>query len=102
MPNKSQFDSHEKYLKWYKNYRTLKRDKLLKYNRIYRKNHRTEEVKIKDKVRSKVYQALIRGLIFKKPCEVCGSLKSQAHHEDYSKALDIIWLCRTHHNEKHR
>ena len=26
----------------------------------------------------------------------------QAHHEDYSRPLDVIWLCRFHHLEVHR
>lgn len=35
------------------------------------------------------------------PCEVCGDPKSDAHHEDYSKPLEVIWLCRKHHAERH-
>lgn len=37
----------------------------------------------------------------KKPCEVCFSLDSEAHHEDYSKPLDVIWFCPKHHAERH-
>ncbi len=41
---------------------------------------------------------LIRG-----SCERCGTNKYvHAHHEDYSKALEIMWLCRKHHGERHR
>ncbi len=41
---------------------------------------------------------LIRGL-----CEICGVIENiNAHHEDYSKKLDVIWLCVKHHKEKHR
>lgn len=35
--------------------------------------------------------------IFRKPCYVCGDLKSQAHHHDYSKPLDVVWVCAVHH-----
>ena len=35
------------------------------------------------------------------PCEVCGDPKSHAHHEDYSRPLDVKWLCATHHQRYH-
>jgi len=39
--------------------------------------------------------------LIKQPCAVCGSLKVEAHHTDYSRPLDVIWLCRGHHLEQH-
>lgn len=36
------------------------------------------------------------------PCDVCGSLEAQGHHEDYSKPLDVRWLCDAHHKAHHR
>lgn len=47
-----------------------------------------------------VSNALRDGRLVKKPCFKCGA-KAQAHHEDYSKPLDVMWLCRTHHLERH-
>lgn len=44
-----------------------------------------------------VMTMLQRGHITREPCEVCGKLKVQAHHDDYSNPLDIRWLCREHH-----
>ena len=35
------------------------------------------------------------------PCEVCGSAKVEAHHDDYSKPLEVRWLCRMHHLVHH-
>ena len=37
----------------------------------------------------------------KKPCEKCGEIKAEAHHEDYDKPLDVVWLCHKHHREIH-
>jgi hypothetical protein len=48
-----------------------------------------------------VNRAVKRGKLTKAPCVICGSNNSQAHHEDYSKPLDVIWLCRKHHAERH-
>lgn len=36
-------------------------------------------------------------------CECCGSeCKPQAHHCDYSKPTDVMWLCKTCHVEWHK
>lgn len=45
--------------------------------------------------------AIRAGKLIKQPCEKCGALKVQAHHDDYSKPLDVRWLCVPHHNEHH-
>lgn len=46
--------------------------------------------------------ALKRGLVEQKPCQVCGSPESEAHHENYDRPADVVWLCRQHHREEHR
>lgn len=46
--------------------------------------------------------AIRDGRIIPQPCEVCGATKAQAHHDDYSKPLDVRWLCTTHHAEHHK
>lgn len=56
----------------------------------------------KHKAHKAVETALLFGRLVKQPCEVCGNKKSQAHHDDYSKRLDVRWLCPSHHNELHR
>ncbi len=45
--------------------------------------------------------ALTTGELVKLPCHVCDDFNSQAHHEDYSKPLEVMWLCQTHHSERH-
>ena len=51
---------------------------------------------------SSVYNALKTGAIVKKPCAECGINEHiTAHHEDYTKPLDIIWLCKSCHQQLH-
>ena len=53
------------------------------------------------KARAAVTNAVRDGRLAKLPCEVCGSAKSEAHHDDYAKPLDVRWLCREHHMAVH-
>lgn len=46
--------------------------------------------------------ALRDGKIVKLPCEICGCERSVAHHDDYSKPLNVRWLCQAHHKQWHR
>lgn len=48
-----------------------------------------------------VNNALRNGSIQKLPCLICGSQKVEAHHPDYSRPLDVVWLCVEHHKEIH-
>ena len=57
---------------------------------------------IKVAARLAVREVVRKGLMVPLPCEVCGSAKAQAHHGDYSKPLDVRWLCSTHHAEWHK
>jgi len=50
----------------------------------------------------RVQRALKAGVLTKQPCSVCGSPKSEAHHPDYRRPLDVIWLCCSHHRQWHR
>ena len=45
--------------------------------------------------------AIQGGKLTPMPCEVCGKVKTQGHHEDYSKPLDVVWLCIRHHQDRH-
>lgn len=48
-----------------------------------------------------VSTAIKKGTLVKKKCEVCSEDKSEAHHDDYSKPLDVRWLCRSCHRAWH-
>lgn len=51
--------------------------------------------------RRRVRSAILDGRLVRQPCEVCGALRTHGHHEDYSKPLDVVWLCPTHHAARH-
>lgn len=53
------------------------------------------------RARQAVANALRSGRLERLPCEVCGNPASEAHHADYSKPLDVSWLCFQHHRERH-
>ncbi len=53
------------------------------------------------KARTAVGTAIRDGKLTTQPCELCGD-KAHAHHEDYSKPLEVRWLCARHHGLVHR
>lgn len=57
--------------------------------------------RFKRNVRDKVYCAVKKGTLIKQPCCKCGNEKAEAHHEDYNKPLEIIWLCKQCHAALH-
>ncbi|MFY2608276.1 hypothetical protein [Achromobacter ruhlandii] len=65
----------------------------------------------KQAAKSEVMKAIRAGSLVRQPCEVCagnptasdGRSLVHAHHEDYSKPLQVRWLCqRCHHREHHQ
>lgn len=88
--------------------------------RTYRKNH-PDRVKAYDKANrlklarrwrkahpiqaaahDAVSNALKAGKLVRQPCAICQEPKSQAHHCDYAKPLEVMWLCKMHHAAWHR
>jgi len=53
------------------------------------------------KANTEVSNAVRDGRLEKWPCMVCGDVKSVGHHPDYSRPLDVVWLCQIHHKEAH-
>ncbi len=47
-----------------------------------------------------VAHALRSGKLAKQPCWVCGC-SAVAHHPDYDRPLDVVWLCQAHHKQAH-
>jgi hypothetical protein len=49
-----------------------------------------------------VSRAVKNGILQSQPCSRCAHTPAVAHHEDYTKPLEVVWLCRNHHGERHR
>lgn len=83
----------------------------------YKENMKNPEYREKDRQRIKTWQeknhikraahvitgnAIRDGRLIKQPCEVCGEVQVNAHHDDYEKPLQVRWLCKKHHAEHHK
>ena len=61
-----------------------------------------EKNPLKFKARAAVGRALRSGVLTRQPCVVCGTTeKIHAHHDDYSKQLEVVWMCGEHHRMYH-
>jgi len=93
----------EKYKKTQAGYAERSRDKKNNYNETWRAGNQE-----KIRAHTAVLVAVRNGSLIPGPCEICGKTKTTkttktlAHHEDYSKPLDVIWLCSRCHAEHHR
>lgn len=95
-------------LEWVLNERARNREKSKKARRqgMSTKRDRAESSRkfrlkfpFKARAHTAVENAIRNGRLKPQKC-FCGG-KAQAHHEDYSKPLDVVWLCRKHHMERH-
>ena len=58
--------------------------------------------KDRQRVRDAVRYALKTGKLVKTACQVCGKDEVDGHHPDYSRPLDVVWLCKEHHSQVHK
>lgn len=86
-----------------------RKDPLKQYaaSRVARARHEARYPE-KAEARDLLQRAIRAGRVTRKPCEVCnithGTLRAdgtrirvEAHHDDYTKPLDVRWLCGEHH-----
>lgn len=60
-----------------------------------------ENIKHKVAAKNSVHRAVRKGVLIKGLCAVCGDVRVEAHHTDYTKPLDVVWLCDGHHQAVH-
>ena len=85
------------------------REKIKEYQRsYYLKNKPREREKARARYKKEVAyahtlvkRAIEKGELVRGPCVICGEAKSEGHHEDYTKPLEVIWLCKKHHRQLH-
>lgn len=90
--------------------RKARRDYYVEYDRARsKKPERIEAISrssrkdvVKHRARITLQNAVARGKVKRLPCEQCGKQPADAHHPDYRKPLDVVWLCRQHHMDLHR
>ncbi len=99
----------ENWRRWYKKHKKEHKERTEKYRKtelgkqssIRRARTQMGKNPEKWKARQNLRNAVYRGKIKKLPCEVCGDVKVQAHHDDYSKPFEVKWLCSFHHKQLH-
>lgn len=79
------------------------RERYLRQRDRYRRNHASWRRRNPERAKSyaAVSNAIRDGKLHREPCEECGEMRVEAHHDDYSRPLDVRWLCRRHHLEHH-
>lgn len=91
-------ERHTKTITQHKKYRQSQKGKVVSIRKAKRMRELYPE---KWSARAKVRYAVKTGRLKKLPCDDCGDPKSQGHHPDYNKPLEVIWLCDRHHKELH-
>jgi hypothetical protein len=70
------------------------------YNRTWKDNH-----PIKRKAHTLIERQIRSGKLQRRACEAtsitCSNAKTIAHHNNYRKPLEVIFLCRSHHARLH-
>lgn len=82
---------------WWDNYK--RSDKYKARRRDYERRYKQQNIG-KLRAKWKVAYAIKRGVFSKGVCEVCGTNKVDAHHDDYARPLDVRWLCHEHHMQQ--
>jgi hypothetical protein len=87
-------------------YREYDRNRAKQPHRIKLALEINKQWRAEDKRRAQCHNAVARairkGELVPKNCERCESEKTIAHHEDYNKPLDVMWLCQPCHKQRHK
>jgi hypothetical protein len=72
-----------------------------RFNKVAAEQRRKHREKVN--ARQALWRAVVSGAVVKRPCVVginCDG-RIEAHHHDYRKPLEVVWLCRRHHEALH-
>ena len=72
-----------------------------RHNSVVNQAWRAEDRR-RTRAHNAVSRAIVKGILERKPCCRCGSEKTVAHHEDYDKPLEVMWLCQPCHKQRHK
>ena len=75
-----------------KKYHADNPEQVRKYNEEYRRKYPE---------RVTAYNLAQKNIKKRQPCSVCGMSPAEKHHEDYTKPLEVTWLCKAHHQQLH-
>ena|ERR1035441_6200612 len=76
-------------------------------NSVHRARHDAASKNYNDNnpEKRKAHQAVTNAVrdrrLLKNPCRDCPRTDVHGHHTDYSRPLDVIWLCPVHHRAEH-
>jgi len=106
--NRIYYEAHREERKAYnKNYRKAHKEERKMYVKNYRQAKYENDKRYRQKyperyqAKNEVSHAVRDGRLIKQPCAMCGNINVEAHHEDYSKPLEVIWLCSDCHKKLH-
>ncbi len=96
----------QKHLDYYRRYRIEHRERYIVTDGEYKRKHprKRRYNPLKTRARHMVREAVLAGIVVRpRACQDCGRTDERldAHHPDYSKPLDVMWLCRPCHGKQH-
>jgi len=104
---------YKRYMKWVitnrkiniKNCKKWRQENKEKWSKIlrtqYKKQHKLDPHKLNSRSALQ-YAVTTRRVIKRNSCEICHNGPTHGHHEDYSKPLEVIWLCQNCHKSLHQ
>lgn len=108
-------ENYRKNINYYKSFDQIRNQKRKEYikkkNEAYQKKNPELVLRAKKKwsSKNKLKQAAIHllnnakrdGRVKPGKCQICGYRNVEAHHYDYTKPLNVVWLCKKHHEKIH-
>lgn len=95
---------------WHRGHYIINRDRVIERTKAYQRTpagrraqkisgtRQREKYPERYAARQAVLVAVRSGRLVRQACVRCGNVRAQAHHHDYSKPLNVTWLCKLHHD----